>query len=82
MGLGNSYHALKDLTGAESAFREATERHPLVASAYNNLAQVLLEQGRKWEALAAAQKAVSLGGPQVSVSKKTLEEIRSGIPLL
>ena len=77
MGLGNSYYALEDLSGAESAFREATERYPSVAPAYNNLAQVLLEQGRKREALAAAQKAVSLGGPLVSVSKKTLQEIRS-----
>ena len=79
MGLGNSYYALEDLPQAESAFREATERYPLVAPAYNNLAQVLLEQGRKQEALAAAQKAVSLGGPLVSVSKKTLQEIRSKI---
>ncbi len=80
MGLGNSYYALENLPGAENAFREATERHPLVAAAYNNLAQVLLEQGRKWEALSAAQKAVSLEGPQVSVSKKTLQEIQSKIP--
>jgi tetratricopeptide (TPR) repeat protein len=80
MGLGNSYYALEDLPGAESAFREATERYPLAAPAYNNLAQVLLEQGRKREALAAAQKAVSLGGPLVSMSKKTLQEIRSKIP--
>jgi hypothetical protein len=79
MGLGNSYYALEDLTGAENAFRGAIERYPLVAPAYNNLAQVLLEQGRKQEALAAAQKAVSLGGPLVSVSKKTLQEIRSKI---
>ena len=77
MGLGNSYYALADLPGAENAFREATEQYPLVASAYNNLAQVLIEQGRKREALAAAQKAVSLGGPMVSVSKKTLQEIQS-----
>jgi tetratricopeptide (TPR) repeat protein len=79
MGLGNSYYALKDLPRAENAFREATERYPLVAPAYNNLAQVLLEQDRKREALAAAQKAVSLGGPLLSVSKKTLQEIQSQI---
>jgi hypothetical protein len=79
MGLGNSYYALEDLPGAENAFREATERYPLVAPAYNNLAQVLLEQGRQREALAAAQMAVSLGGPLVSVSKKTLQEIQSKI---
>jgi tetratricopeptide (TPR) repeat protein len=80
MGLGNSYYAMEELTRAESAFREATKRYPLAAPAYNNLAQVLLEQGRKREALAAAQKAVSLGGPLVSVSKKTLQEIQSMVP--
>jgi tetratricopeptide (TPR) repeat protein len=80
MGLGNSYYAMKELTGAEGAFREATKRYPLAAPAYNNLAQVLLEQGRKGEALAAAHKAVSLGGPLVSVSKKTLQEIQSMVP--
>ena len=80
MGMGNSYYALGDLSGAESAFREATERHPLAAPAYNNLAHVLIEQGRKPEALAAAQKAAALGGPLSPVSKKTLEEIRSKMP--
>ena len=80
MGLGNSYYALEDLPRAENAFREATDRYPQVAPAYNNLAQVLLEQGRRREALAAAQKAVSLGGPLLSVSKKTLQEIQSKIP--
>jgi len=80
MGLGNSYYALEDLPRAENAFREATERHPLAAPAYNNLAHVLLEQGRKPEALAAAQKAASLGGPLSPVSKKTLQEIRSKMP--
>ena len=79
MGLGNSYYALEDLSAAESVFREVTERYPQAAPAYNNLAQVLLEQGRQGEALAAARKAVSLGGPLLSVSKKTLQEIRSKI---
>ncbi len=80
MGLGNSYYALEDLPAAENAFRKVTERYPQAAPAYNNLAQVLLEQGRQREALAAARKAVSLGGPLVSVSKKTLQEIRSKMP--
>ena len=77
MGLGNSYYYLGDLKGAENTFREATEFHPQSAPAFNNLAQVLLEQGRKQEALAAAQKAVALGGPMKSESEKTLREIQS-----
>jgi tetratricopeptide (TPR) repeat protein len=80
MGLGNSYYFLGDLKGAENAFREATRMHPHAAPAFNNLAQVLLEQGRKQEALAAAQTAVALGGPLKIESEKTLQEIRSRMP--
>jgi tetratricopeptide (TPR) repeat protein len=80
LGLGNSYYALKDLKGAESAFREATELHPQSAVAYNNLAYVLLEQERMREALAAAKKAVALGGPLKYESENTLREIRSRMP--
>jgi hypothetical protein len=82
IGLGNSYYALGDLKGAESAFREATDLHPDSAAAFNNLAYVLLEQGRNPEALAAAQKAVELGGPMKAESEKTLQEIRSRMPNL
>ena len=77
MGLGYSHYKLADLKGAEDAFREATEIHPRSAPAFNNLAHVLMEQGRLQEALAAAQKAVALGGPQIFESEKTLQEIRS-----
>ncbi len=80
MGLGNSYYALGDIKGAERAFRKATELYQQSAPAYNNLAQVLFEQGRKQEALVAAQRAVELGGPLKSMSEKTLQEIQSEIP--
>lgn len=80
MGLGNSYYALGDLKRSEGAFREATEIHPQAAPAYNNLAYVLLEQGRGQEALAAAQKAVDLGGPMKAESERTLQEIRTRVP--
>jgi tetratricopeptide (TPR) repeat protein len=80
MGLGYSRYKLGDLKGAESAFREATELHPQSAAAFNNLADVLLKQGRKQEALVAAQTAVALGGPLKSESEKTLQEIRSRMP--
>lgn len=80
MGLGNSFYALGDLKSAESAFREATVLHPDSTAAFNNLAYVLLDQGRKPEALVAAQKAVELGGPMKAESEKTLQEIRSRMP--
>ena len=77
MGLGNSRYALGDLNGAEGAFRRAIEHHPRAAAAYNNLAQVLSEQGRKREAIAAARKAVAIGGPMRQVYDSTLKEIQS-----
>ena len=77
MGLGNSYYHLGDLEGAENAFRQAVEFHPVSAAAFNNLAYVLMERGRLEEALAAAQKAVALGGGQLSEAQKTLHEIES-----
>ena len=80
MGLGNCHYALGELKNAELAFREAVRVHPKAGSAFNNLAQILFEQGRRQEALAAAQKAVSLGGPLSAVYQKTLNEIESGTP--
>ena len=77
MGLGNSFYALGNLPGAENAFREAVKIHPDAAEAYNNLAQVLFEQGRKQEALDAARRAVTLGGPMSAVYESTLKEIQA-----
>jgi hypothetical protein len=77
MGIGNCYYALGELQNAETAFRNTTRLHPESGSAFNNLAQVLFELGRKKEALAAARKAVSLGGPLKSAYQKTLKEIQS-----
>jgi tetratricopeptide (TPR) repeat protein len=77
IGIGNCYYALGELENAEAAFRNAIRLHPESGSAFNNLAQILFEQGRKKEALAAARKAVSLGGPLSSVYQKTLKEIES-----
>ncbi|UCE52297.1 MAG: PA2778 family cysteine peptidase [Desulfobacterales bacterium] len=79
MGLGNSYYAIGDLKSSERAFRETIRLHPNAGSAYNNLAQVLLEQGRYHEALGAARKAVSLGGPLEARYEETLREIKSHI---
>ena len=76
MGLGNSRYALGDLHGAESAFRSAIAHHPRAAAAYNNLAQVLSEQGRKREAILAAREAVAIGGSMKQVYESTLKEIQ------
>lgn len=75
IGIGNCYYALGELENAEEALRKAIRLHPKSGPVFNNLAQIFFEQGRKQDALAAAKKAVSLGGPMSSVYQKTLEEI-------
>ena len=75
IGLGNSSYAMHDLTGAAAAYLRATRDHPEAADAWNNLAQVLHELGSRAEALAAARRAVSLGGPRLPAYRETLEGI-------
>lgn len=76
MGRGNTSYALKDLAAAESSFRQAAQNHPGAAAAFNNLAHVLAERGKLDEALDAAGRAVSLGGPLLPAAQATLDEIR------
>jgi hypothetical protein len=80
MGLGNCYYALGDLKNSEAAFRRVISIHPDLGAAWNNLADVLFRQGRKGEALDAARRAVSLGGPGKDTFQKTLQEIESTSP--
>jgi tetratricopeptide (TPR) repeat protein len=80
MGLGNSYYALGDLNGSENAFRQAVALNPDSGAAWNNLADVLLRQGQKSEALDAVLKAIALGGPGKDTFLKTLEEIQAAPP--
>lgn len=75
IGLGNSAYALRDLPGAEAAYREATRLHPQAADAWNNLAQTLFELRQRDAALAAAQRAVELGGPRLNQYRATLQAI-------
>lgn len=77
LGLGNSRYALKDLTGAEQAYRTAANRHPDSGIAFNNLAQTLADQRRWREAEAAAERALALGGPHTDTYRATLAEIRA-----
>lgn len=58
--LGTAYRALRDLSGAEGAFRTATEIDRNFAPAWNNLGIVLAQQGRAQEAMTALQEAVRL----------------------
>ncbi len=75
MGLGNSFYMLNNLPAAERAFRTASSDHPDFGAAFNNLAQVLLEQKKTAEAKKHAQRAIELGGPQLENFLETLREI-------
>ena len=65
LGAGNSAHALGQPEAAIQAYRNAVQRHADFADAWNNLAQVLLEQGRREEAAQAIDRAVALGGERL-----------------
>lgn len=80
LGLGNSAYAAGDLALSEEAFRRASRLAPGSGVAFNNLAHVLLVQGRPEEALAAARRAVALGGPHLPVFRRTLEEALAAAP--
>lgn len=76
MGLGNSKYNMHQLDSSENAFSQAIQLQPENGLAYNNLAYVLLEQGRLEEALNAAQHAVDLNGPFHNSFRQTLDEIK------
>lgn len=65
LGAGNSAYASGDLVGAASAYRHAVQAQPELADAWNNLAQVLLEQGQHEQARHAVARAVQLGGARL-----------------
>jgi tetratricopeptide (TPR) repeat protein len=77
IGLGNVYYASGDLSSAEQVFRNTIQHSPESGAAFNNLAQVLWEQGKLSEAKKSALTAVRLGGPMIHVYQKTLEDIQA-----
>jgi len=77
IGLGNIAYGLHQLPEAEAEYRRATQDHADSADAWNNLAQVLHEMGRDEEAVAAAQRAIAIGGKRQEIYRATLEAIQS-----
>ena len=75
IGVGNTAYRMHDLNRAETAFRQAAQDHPDSVAALNNLAQTLADQARYAEALAAAHRAVSLGGSIAPIAQETLADI-------
>lgn len=78
LGVGNAAYALDQHERAATAYRQAVQIHPDFADAWNNLAQVLLEQGRRREARQAVAKAVALGGPRLPRYLELQASIRGG----
>ena len=66
LGRGNAAYALGNLPAAESAYAAAAAAHPDLADAWNNLAQVLLEQKQWAQAQTAIGKAIALAGPRLA----------------
>ena len=75
LGHGNAAYAAGDKKAAVAAFRRATETHPENAAAFNNLATALFDQGEIEAARAAAERAVTLGGPWREAAQATLQAI-------
>lgn len=62
LGAGNSAYTLGQPERALGAYQALTQAHPDFADGWNNLAQLLWEQGRAAEAAGAIDRAVALGG--------------------
>ncbi len=77
LALGNAAYRQGQLAQAQDHYRQATQRHPEAADAWNNLAQALLELGRVGEAQEAARRAVSLGGPRAATYAATQGKIEA-----
>ena len=78
LGAGNTAYTLGQLERAIAAYQTATSRHPDFADAWNNLAQVLLERGRRKDAAAAIARAVALGGPRLARYRSLQAQIQAG----
>ncbi len=74
LGLANSSVSLGDAAKGEAAFRELIRRFPDEVSGWNNLADLLLHQGRAREALPFAEHAVKL--LDTPATQETLAAVR------
>lgn len=75
MGYGNLLYQLRLLAEAHTQFSAVISDNPRYAPAHNNLAQIMLEQGRLETALRHAQTAVDLGGEFILNYQSTLQAI-------
>ena len=76
LGKANCHYALDRLEQAETALRRAAAAHPDSATVHNNLAHVLLKQGKLQNAMESVQTAQEIGGPHTPAFEQTRTEIR------
>ncbi len=79
LGLGNAYYAQDRLAEAEAIFEDLVARYPEHAVGYNNLAQVLAEQGCYDEGLKAIEAAIITAGDIDNELRAAFERTRRGI---
>jgi tetratricopeptide (TPR) repeat protein len=60
IGRANALYASSRFESAEQAYKTVLDRDPLMAEAWNNLAYALHRQGKRDEAVRAAERAVSI----------------------
>ena len=77
IGLGNAAYTLGQQEEAAALFESATQEHADFADAWNNLAQVRLEQRRLPEAAEAIKRAVQIGGPRSERYSSLQEKIQA-----
>lgn len=80
LGAGNTAYAMGDLAAAASAYAQAVQAHPDFADAWNNLAQVQLEQGAWKAAAASVARAIAIGGPRLSDYQSLQQTIADAKP--
>ena len=80
LGMGNTAYAQGQRAQAAQAYEATVQAHPDFADAWNNLAQVRLELGRRDAARDAARRAVALGGPRLPQYRELLERLEGRRP--
>ena len=75
MGYGNLLYQAGRAEEAAVMFRDVIAYHSDYAPAWNNLAQILIDEGDKVQARANVLHAILLGGPFIETYRATLLKI-------
>jgi len=80
MGRANALFALDRFESAEQGYKEIVAGDPQMAEAWNNLAYALYRQGKRDEAVRAAERAVSIAGDRNADYADTLRDVSRQVP--